>query len=186
MRVVDTSGFPHLRIHTYFCKTRDGIYFVNKNFSIGFLRLCLQFKKPIVPVAIVGAEEMYPFVVQAPWIAKLLKLPSMPITPLFPFTGLFGMIPLPAPIDIYYGSPIMVDNKYTADDPDHVLKSEVERIQGIIQKMVRDGLHHKRPILDDELKNNMKGYYEKFRERLKLVKEFLDQDKNKKTDHGKV
>jgi 1-acyl-sn-glycerol-3-phosphate acyltransferase len=155
--------------------TKD--FYQLKSFSMGFLRLCLQFKTPIVPVAIVGAEELYPLVVQAPWIAKLLKIPSMPITPLFPFTGLMGMIPLPSPIDIYYGETIHVNEKFSADDPDHVLKPEVERIQSIIQKMVQEGLKHKRPIWDEELKNNMKNYYEKFRERLKLVKEFLDQDK---------
>jgi 1-acyl-sn-glycerol-3-phosphate acyltransferase len=155
--------------------TKD--FYQLKSFSMGFLRLCLQFKTPIVPVAIVGAEELYPLVVQAPWIAKLLKIPSLPITPLFPFAGLMGMIPLPAPIDIYYGAPITIDSKYSLDDPDHVLRPEVERIQTIIQKMVNAGLKNKRAILDEELKSNVKGYYEKFRQRLALVKEFLDQDK---------
>lgn len=155
--------------------TKD--FYQLKSFSIGFIRLCLQFKTPIVPVAIVGAEELYPLVVQAPWIAKILNIPSMPITPLFPFTGILGLIPLPAPIDIYYGAPITLSNSYKADDADHVLKPEVERIQAIIQKMVKEGLKHKRTIIDDELKNNVKNTYERFRERLKLVKEFLDQDK---------
>lgn len=148
-----------------------------KSFSLGFLRLCLQFKTPIVPVAIIGAEELYPLVMQMPWLAKILKIPSLPITPLFPLAGLMGLIPLPAPIDIYYGEPITVNAKYSVNDPDHVLRVEVERIQSIIQKMVNLGLKNKRTIIDDEFKNNIKNYYENFRQRLALVKEFLDQDK---------
>lgn len=149
-----------------------------KSFSLGFLRLCLQFNTPIVPVAIVGAEELYPFVTQAPWLAKILNIPSLPLTPFFPLTGLFGMIPLPAPIDIYYGEPISIDKKYSANDPDHILRPEVDRVQSIIQKMVNQGLKNKRSIVDDELKTNVKGYYENFRQRLFLIKEFLDQSKN--------
>lgn len=158
--------------------TKD--FYQLKSFSLGFLRLCLQFKTPITPVAIVGAEELYPLVMQAPWIAKLLKIPSLPLTPLFPLTGLFGLIPLPAPIDIYYGQTIEINSRYSAEDPDHILKPELERIQKIIQEMVNLGLKNKRTIMDDELKNNIKGYYDKFKQRLHLIKEFLDQEKNNK------
>lgn len=150
-----------------------------KSFSLGFIRLCLQFKTPIVPVAIVGAEEIYPWVMQLPWLAKLFQLPSFPITPFFPFTGLMGLVPLPSPIDIYYGPVIELDYNISSESPDHILKPIAEKIQKQIQHMVNQGKKNKREMLDEELKSNVKNYYNIFRQRLVLIKQFLDQDQQK-------
>lgn len=152
-----------------------------KSFSLGFIRLCLQFKTPIVPVAIVGAEEIYPWVMQFPWLAKLFKLPSFPVTPLFPFTGLMGVIPFPSPIDIYYGAPIELDYSISPESPDHVLKPVAEKIQKQIQNMLNHGKKNKREMIDEELKGNLKNYYNIFRQRLVLIKQFLDNEQTQKT-----
>ncbi|MEZ5159400.1 MAG: hypothetical protein R2709_00735 [Marmoricola sp.] len=42
---------------------------------------------PIIPVSVVGAEEIYPIVGNVPSLARLLGVPYLPITPTFPLLG---------------------------------------------------------------------------------------------------
>src|SRR5439155_455489 len=51
----------------------------------GFAATAIRARVPIVPCAIVGAEEIYPLIGNAPALAQVLKLPYFPITPLFPW-----------------------------------------------------------------------------------------------------
>jgi 1-acyl-sn-glycerol-3-phosphate acyltransferase len=64
-------------------------------FSPGFARLALALDVPVVPVAVVGAEEIYPLVGRAEAVGKLFGMPYVPLTPLFPLLGVLGAIPLP-------------------------------------------------------------------------------------------
>ena len=61
---------------------------------------------PIIPCAIVGAEEIYPMIGNAKTAARLLGLPYFPITPTFPLLGPLGLIPLPSKWLIAFGEPI--------------------------------------------------------------------------------
>ena len=62
----------------------------------GFVSAALRAQVPIIPTAIVGSEEIYPLIARAPALARLLGWPYFPITPLFPWLGPLGMIPLPS------------------------------------------------------------------------------------------
>ncbi|WP_243845144.1 lysophospholipid acyltransferase family protein [Mumia sp. ZJ1417] len=85
----------------------------------GFVSAAMRAGVPIVPVSIVGAEEIYPLVGNVPSLARLLGLPYMPITPFFPWLGPLGMIPLPSKWIIEFGDPIRTDAypPEAADDP---------------------------------------------------------------------
>ncbi len=72
----------------------------------GFAVTALRARVPIVPCAIVGAEEIYPMVGNARSLARLLRLPYFPITPLFPWFGPLGAIPLPSKWIIDFGPPV--------------------------------------------------------------------------------
>ncbi len=72
----------------------------------GFVSAALRTGKPIIPVSIVGAEEIYPLIGNSKTIARLLGLPYVPITPTFPLLGLGGIIPLPSKWIIEFGEPI--------------------------------------------------------------------------------
>jgi 1-acyl-sn-glycerol-3-phosphate acyltransferase len=76
----------------------------------GFIELALRAKAPVVPVAIVGSEEIYPLISQARPLARLFGLPYFPITPLFPWLGPLGMIPLPSKWIVEFGEPIATDS----------------------------------------------------------------------------
>lgn len=75
-------------------------------FSPGFARLALALDVPIVPVAVVGAEEIYPLVGRAEGVGKLLGMPYLPLTPFFPLLGVLGTLPLPTKWFMHFGKPI--------------------------------------------------------------------------------
>jgi 1-acyl-sn-glycerol-3-phosphate acyltransferase len=72
----------------------------------GFARTAVQAGAPIVPCAIVGAEEIYPMIANAEALAKALRLPYFPLTPLFPWLGPLGAIPLPSNWIIEFSEPV--------------------------------------------------------------------------------
>lgn len=85
----------------------------------GFVSSAMRAGVPIVPVSIVGAEEIYPLVGNVPSLARLLGIPYLPVTPFFPLLGPLGMIPLPSKWIIEFGEPIRTDayEPDAADDP---------------------------------------------------------------------
>jgi 1-acyl-sn-glycerol-3-phosphate acyltransferase len=72
----------------------------------GFVTAALRAGVPIIPCSIVGAEEIYPKIGDIKPLARLLGLPYFPVTPLFPWFGLLGAIPLPTKWYIEFGEPI--------------------------------------------------------------------------------
>lgn len=85
----------------------------------GFVAAALEARVPIIPTAIVGAEEIYPMLGDARTLARLLGLPYLPLTPTFPWLGPLGMVPLPSKWIIMFGDPIPTDEfpEGSADDP---------------------------------------------------------------------
>ena len=126
--------------------TKD--FYKMKDFSQGFMRMALQTETSILPLAVVGAEEFYPYVHHFKFIEKLFKLPAIPITPLLPILGPLSLLPLPAPVDIYYGKPIELPKGVTHDSSDEVIDSCVAKVQEEVDKMVTEGLKKKRPFLE--------------------------------------
>ncbi len=85
----------------------------------GFVSAALRAQVPIIPIAIVGSEEIYPLIARVPALARMLGLPYLPITPLFPWLGPLGVIPLPSKWIIQVGEAITTDElgSGAADDP---------------------------------------------------------------------
>jgi 1-acyl-sn-glycerol-3-phosphate acyltransferase len=85
----------------------------------GFVTAALRAGAPIVPTAIVGAEEIYPVIGNLSAVARAVGLPYLPITPTFPWLGPLGLIPLPSKWIIEFGKPIRTDSypPGAAEDP---------------------------------------------------------------------
>jgi 1-acyl-sn-glycerol-3-phosphate acyltransferase len=85
----------------------------------GFVSAALRTQVPIIPLSVVGAEEIYPLVGNVPALARLLGVPYIPITPLFPLLGPLGMVPLPSKWLLEFGEPIRTDeyDEGAAEDP---------------------------------------------------------------------
>ena len=85
----------------------------------GFVSAALRTGVPIIPLSVVGAEEIYPLVGNVPALARLLGVPYIPITPFFPLLGPLGLVPLPSKWLLEFGEPIRTDeyDDGAADDP---------------------------------------------------------------------
>ncbi|WP_433499278.1 lysophospholipid acyltransferase family protein [Sphaerimonospora sp. CA-214678] len=103
----------------------------------GFVTSAIRAGVPIIPCSIVGAEEIYPKIGDMPVLARMLGLPYLPITPFFPWLGLFGLVPLPSKWLIEFGEPIHTDeyDPGDADDPamvfeltDHIRETMQRRL----------------------------------------------------------
>lgn len=72
----------------------------------GFVQVAIRSGAPIIPVAIVGAEEVHPVLFELPALGRAIGLPTLPITATFPWLGAAGLIPLPSKWHIAFGPPI--------------------------------------------------------------------------------
>jgi 1-acyl-sn-glycerol-3-phosphate acyltransferase len=110
-------------------------YYQLQRFTRGFFRLSLKENVKVLPVAVVGAEEVFPYVYQAKSTAKYLNLPALPISPLY--------FPLPSPIDIYIGKPYELP-VLSPDAPDKEIDEHVVKIRIQIKEMIDEGLKSRR------------------------------------------
>jgi len=103
----------------------------------GFIKLALHTQSPIIPVAIIGAEEIHPMLARLSWMARPLGLPYLPVTPTFPWLGPLGAIPLPSKWMIRFGEPISF-SQYSSKDAEDLLTvmKLSEQVRNNIQKMV--------------------------------------------------
>jgi 1-acyl-sn-glycerol-3-phosphate acyltransferase len=85
----------------------------------GFVTAALKAGVPIIPVSIVGSEEIHPVIGNAKTIARVLNLPYFPLTPTFPWLGPLGLVPLPSKWYIEIGEPISTEG-YGASGTDAV------------------------------------------------------------------
>jgi 1-acyl-sn-glycerol-3-phosphate acyltransferase len=103
----------------------------------GFIEIALRARVPIIPVAIVGAEEAYPMIGDAGFIARAFGFPYFPITPTFPLLGPLGLVPLPSKWVMEFGDPIPMDDypEDAAEDPMLVFDLS-DSIRDTIQQML--------------------------------------------------
>ncbi len=103
----------------------------------GFIRLCLRTQTPIVPCAIVGAEEANPMLYRIEYMAKTLGIPYLPITPTFPALGPLGLLPAPTKWRVVFGEPLDFDGYGPeAADDDILVRRLAERVRTTIQGML--------------------------------------------------
>jgi 1-acyl-sn-glycerol-3-phosphate acyltransferase len=112
----------------------------------GFAATAIRARVPIVPCAIVGAEEIYPLIGNARPIAQLLRLPYFPITPLFPWLGPLGAIPLPSKWIIELCPPVSTCDYEPGSENDPAVVADLSgRVRGTIQRKLDDLLAERGP-----------------------------------------
>jgi 1-acyl-sn-glycerol-3-phosphate acyltransferase len=111
-------------------------------FGHGFMRLALKTQTPIVPVAVIGAEEQYLSFGNVEWAARALGLPAFPLVPQLLLPG--GAMPLPTKYRIYFGEPMRFYGD--ADDDDSVIGDKVWLVQQTINDLLRRGLAQRRGV----------------------------------------
>ncbi len=113
----------------------------------GFVRIALRTGVPILPCAVVGAEEIHPMIGQADFLGKPLGVPYFPITPTFPLLGPLGIVPLPSKWSIEFGDALrtVTYGPDAADDP-IVVNRLSEQVRGTIQRMIDGRLARRRSV----------------------------------------
>jgi 1-acyl-sn-glycerol-3-phosphate acyltransferase len=109
----------------------------------GFVSAALRTGAPIIPAAIVGAEEIYPLIGNIKPLARVLGAPYFPVTPTFPWLGPLGLIPLPSKWLIEFGEPIPTEGmQEQADDP-MVVFNLADQVRETIQEMLHSLLERR-------------------------------------------
>lgn len=107
----------------------------------GFVEIALRTRSPIVPIAVVGSEEIYPKLADGSVMAKAIGAPFVPITPTFPWLGPLGLVPLPSRWRIEFCEPIDI-SPYPAEAADdrRVVFELSEQIRERIQQKIYENL----------------------------------------------
>ncbi len=104
----------------------------------GFAQIALRTGAPIIPVSVVGSEELYPMLANLGPVARMIGMPYFPVTPTFPLLGPLGVLPLPSSWSIEFHEPIPVEQfgADAAEDP-----ATVMRISDQVRDIIQDGIY---------------------------------------------
>ena len=129
-------------------KTFDERYQLRRFGRGGFVKIAMRAGVPIIPLAVVGSEEVMPTLFKVRTLARILGLPYFPITANMLLLGpVLGLVPFPAKIRIRVLDPVRLD-----DPPDQprYSRSRVmdisEEIRHTIQEELYDMLRTRRSV----------------------------------------
>ena len=103
----------------------------------GYVQTAIRAGAPIIPISVVGSEEIYPMIADLGLVADLFGLPYFPITPTFPLLGPLGMVPLPSKWRIQFHEPIRTDLCAPEDAEDQRL---VLTLNDAVRDTVQEGV----------------------------------------------
>ena len=113
----------------------------------GFVQVALRSGVPIIPISVVGSEEIYPMIGDAGLVARLIGMPYFPLTPTWPWLGPLGLVPLPSKWRIRFHEMVRTDDlgAEAADDPAEVMRIS-DQVRDTIQAGLISGLAERRGI----------------------------------------
>jgi 1-acyl-sn-glycerol-3-phosphate acyltransferase len=112
----------------------------------GFIKLCLRTGTPIVPVAVIGAEETNPMIGRIEYLSKAIGIPYIPVTPTFPLLGPVGLLPAPTKWKIAFGAKIDLNYGPEAAEDEILVGRLAEQVRGTIQSMLDRGVGERHSI----------------------------------------
>lgn len=113
-----------------------------QRFGLGFMRLALEHRVPIVPVGVVGSEEHSPGLADVKWLGRLIGSPAFPVTITLPWLGPLGFIPLPVKFFLHFGRQLRFEGEHDAEDTD--IEPKVAEVKGEIQRLIQEGLRKRK------------------------------------------
>jgi len=105
----------------------------------GHIELAIRHQVPVIPVAVIGAEEQLPQLAKLP--ISLFGSPFLPVSPTV-------FVPLPVRYHIYYGEPIRVNDDYppeAATDP-AALEDGCTRVKEAVEALIARGLEEREGV----------------------------------------
>src|SRR4051812_18839318 len=114
----------------------------------GFVEAAMRAQAPIVPIALIGAEEAAPVFAQLTALQRLTGLLYVPLTPTFPHGGLLGMAGyLPAKFTIRFLEPVRTDEM--GDEPwedKGLVQTVAHEVRSRIQENLFDMLGQRKSV----------------------------------------
>jgi 1-acyl-sn-glycerol-3-phosphate acyltransferase len=112
----------------------------------GFVEAAMRAQSPIVPIAVVGAEEAAPIFAHVGLMRRLTGFLYFPITPTFPHFGLLGMAGyLPAKFKLRFLEPIHFDEEGMHEDK-ALVQTVAHEVRARIQENVWDMLANRKSV----------------------------------------
>lgn len=109
-----------------------------RRFDPGFVRTALRAHVPIVPLAVIGAEESLPVLARISPLGRLGRLPYLPVTP---------ALPLPAKFKIRFLEPVTSDGLGdTAWEDSGLVQALSDEIRALIQENVFEMVAGRRSV----------------------------------------
>jgi 1-acyl-sn-glycerol-3-phosphate acyltransferase len=96
----------------------------------GYIKIALRTRTPIVPLAVVGAEEAHMMLANLTWLAHWLRLPLFPVVA-SPF-------PLPVKLYVRFGAPISLPERPEAARDQAVVDRLNSRVRRAVQRLIDD------------------------------------------------
>jgi 1-acyl-sn-glycerol-3-phosphate acyltransferase len=113
----------------------------------GFVATAIRAGAPIIPVSVIGSEEIYPMIADLAPVARLFGLPYFPVTPFWPWLGPLGMIPLPSKWRIQFHPLIHVEeHPPQAADDQHLVMTIADEVRDVIQQGIHANLKLRRSV----------------------------------------
>jgi 1-acyl-sn-glycerol-3-phosphate acyltransferase len=111
-----------------------------QRFRVGFVEQALRCRAPVIPVAFIGTDDQAPILYDLQPLARRFGLPTLPITPTFPWLGPLGLLPYPVRYRIVYGEPLRFHERFSPEAAEdarlvHYLSKQVRRaVQILVDK----------------------------------------------------
>ena len=110
-----------------------------QHFGLGFMRMAIEHRVPILPVGIVGAEESNPALANSKTLSRIFGTPGFPIPATLPIFGLASFfVPLPAKFHLTYGDLMHFEGEADVDDAE--LEPNVATVKREVERLVGEGL----------------------------------------------
>jgi 1-acyl-sn-glycerol-3-phosphate acyltransferase len=113
----------------------------------GFVESAIRAGVPIIPISVVGSEEIYPMLFDVRPVARALGMPYFPVTPFWPLLGPLGLIPLPSRWRIQFHEPVRTDllDPGQADDASQVMEL-ADQVRAVTQAGLIQNLMDRRGV----------------------------------------
>lgn len=105
-------------------------------FRTGVAHLSTQSQAPVIPVAVIGAEETSRALFRVAQLPKILRVPFIPIPSLLPILGPLGLLPLPTKWRIRFGPPLPATRPLRRTARDQFLHERAEYVRLEVQRLL--------------------------------------------------
>ena len=105
----------------------------------GYVKIALDTRAPIVPLAVVGAEEAHVMLWNLKRVAQIVRMPFLPVVA-FPF-------PLPVKLYVRFGKPIRFREPPEAAQDQNVVDRLNQRVRRSVQALIDDTLRRREGII---------------------------------------